>query len=225
MMMINKKLLAIVLFSTFSGFILSQKNDFGIWGGMSGTYRLDKHLEVILSASLRTMENTSKIDQYFAEAGIGYRFNDYLSAETSFRIISKQENDSAYHFRQKFFLSVKGTLPAGRFLFSGRLMYQKAMKSYIEDANDMIPRHYARLKLKTNYSSPTSPFKPFVSFEAFIPIKNDSAFEVRKSRSSAGIDVKISSHSSFETAYIYEKVNTNVASGRHILALNYDLIF
>jgi hypothetical protein len=225
MMMINKNFLLTILFSSISGIIISQKSDFGIWGGVSATYRLDKHLEAKISASLRTLENTSKIDQYFAEIGIGYRFNDNFSCEGSYRIINKQEFDTVYHFRHKLFFNIKGTLPAGRFLFSSRLMYQKTMKAYIEDANDMIPRHYARLKLKTSYSGPTSPFRPFVSFEPFVPIFNDSGFKINKSRSSAGIEIKISNRSSFETAYIFEKVNSTGVPAMHIFSMNYDLVF
>jgi hypothetical protein len=223
MMMINRNFILTVLFSSLSGIILSQGNDFGIWGGVSGTYRLDNHLEAKISASVRSIENASRIDQYFAEIGIGYSFNDYFSCAGSYRMINKQEFDSVYHFRHKLFFSIKGSLPAGRFIFSGRLMYQKTTKAYIEDANDLIPTHYARLKLQTNYSSPTSPLKPFVSFETFVPIFNNSG--TRKSRSSAGIEVKISNHSSLETAYIYENIKMKGVPGKHILSVSYDLIF
>jgi hypothetical protein len=225
MTMINKKFLLALMFSGISGILLSQDNDFGIWYGMSGTYRLDKHFETKLSASLRTIDNASKTDQYFAEGGICYHFNDYLSSECSYRIINKKEIDSAFHFRHKLFLNIKGTLPAGRFNFDCRLMYQKSMKSFMEYENDIISRDYARLKLKANYSGPTSPLKPFVSFESFVPIFNNNGFDIKKTRSSAGVEVRISNHSSFEAAYIYEKYNKAVVPDMHILSVSYDLIF
>jgi len=225
MTMIKRKFILAILFSSLTGIILSQENDFGIWASVSGTYRFDKHLEAKLSASIRTIENTSKTDQYFAEVGLGYKFNDYVALEGSYRMINKQETDAEFHFRHKLYLSIKGTLPAGRFTFSGRLMYQKTMKTYIEDGNDMIPKHYARFKLKTSYSSPTSPFSPFLSFEPFIPIKKSNGFEIKKSRSSAGVEVRISNHSSFEAGYIYESYKKTGVPHMHILSLNYDLVF
>lgn len=225
MTMIKRKLLLAIFFSALSGIILSQNNDFGIWAGVSGTYRLDKHLEAKMSVSLRTIDNTSKTDQYFAEVGLGYRFNDFVTLEGSYRMISKQEADTAFHFRHKLFFGVKGTLPAWRFTFSGRLMYQKTMKSYIDEGNDLIPDHYARLKLKASYSTPTSPFSPFLSFEPFIPIKNGNGFEIKKSRSSAGVEVRISNHSSFEAGYIYESYKKTGVPHMNILSVSYDLVF
>lgn len=223
--MIKGKFLLAVFFSFLSGIILSQDNDFGIWAGVSGTYKFDKHLEAKISASLRTINNTSVTDQYFAEIGLGYKFNDYFALEGSYRMINKKETDSEFHFRHKLYLSIKGTLPAGRFTFSGRMMYQKTMKTYIEDGNDMIPEHYARLKLKTSYSSPTSPFSPFVSFEPFVPLKNGNGFEIKKSRSSAGVEIRISNHSSLEAGYIYESYKKTGVPHMHILSVNYDLVF
>jgi hypothetical protein len=225
MTMIKKNFLLTIIFAGMSGIILSQGNDFGIWAGASGTYRLNRHLEARLSACLRTINKTSKTDQYFAEVGLGYKLNDYLSCEGSYRIINKNEADTAFHLRHKFYFNIKGTLPAGKFIFSGRLMYQKAMKSYIEDGNDLIPSHYIRLKLKTSYSGPASPLKPFLSFEPFVPILNGKGFEIKKSRTSAGVEIRISRHSSLEAAYIYERNKKTDVPQMHIFSVGYDLVF
>jgi hypothetical protein len=225
MMMINKKFLLALLFFTISGILLSQDNDFGIWYGMSGTYRFDKHVDLKISASLRTIENASETDQYFGEGGISYRFNDYVSCEGSYRIINKKEIDSAFHFRHKLFFNIMGTLPAGRFIFDGRLMYQKTMESYMEDESSVLSRNYARLKLKTSYSSPTSPLKPFVYIETFVPVFKNNGFDIKKTRYSAGVEVKISHHSSFEASYIFEKFNKAAVQDMNIISFNYDLVF
>jgi hypothetical protein len=225
MTMIKKNFLLTIIFAGMSGIILSQGNDFGIWAGASGTYRFNKHFEARLSACLRTINKTSKTDQYFAEAGLGYRLNDYLSCEGSYRIINKNEADTAFHLRHKLYFNIKGTLPAGKFIFSGRLMYEKAMKSYIEDGNDLVPSHYIRLKLKTSYLSPASPLKPFMSFEPFVPIFEGNGFEIKKSRSSAGAEIRISRHSSLEVSYIYERNKKTDVPQMHIFSAGYDLVF
>ncbi len=221
----NRKNLIVFLLIGLTAVVHGQGSDFGIWSAVSGSYGLDKHLQANFSLSLRTFENTSRTDQYFAEPGLRYRFNKYISAEASFRMINKVETDDQFHFRHKVFLGATGELPLKRFAISGRLLYERVVKTYIENDNDLIPAQYGRFRLKAQYSVPTSPFAPYVSLEPFIPVSGGNAFSIRKTRYSAGMEIKLTSHSSFQGCYLYENVTKATKTDMHILSLEYSFKF
>jgi outer membrane protein assembly factor BamA len=160
--MMNKSFISALIISFLPVFLSGQDNDFGVWGTLKGKHDFNKHVEAGISLVLRTAENASKAEQYSGEFSLGYNFNDYFSLGASYRAINKLEKDERYHFNQKIYLIIKGTLPLGRFEFSGRFMYQKALLTYFEDDSDPISKHYARIKLKADYDSKSSP--PAISF-------------------------------------------------------------
>jgi hypothetical protein len=224
-MMMNKPLILILFLFIITGTAGGQDNEFSLWSGFTGKHDFNKHLEAELALVMRTTGNMAAIDQYFAEGGLTWQFNDFVSCGASYRLTNKLEDDSKYHFRQKFYFNIKGTLPAGKFSFSGRMMYQNAVRSYIEDENDPISEHNARLKLKATYNPNTTPFKPFISYESFIPVAAGKGFNIEKSRSAAGTEIRISRNNSFELSYIFENYSKIGKTDKHILSLNYELKF
>lgn len=221
---IKGKLLLFIL-SACSGIVNCQDGDFGLWAGLTGKYDISKRLETELDLSVRTNNNASSVEQYFAEGGLTYNFNEYISIGGSFRLINMIEYDSVYHFRQKFYFNFKGTIPAGKFIFSGRLMYQKAVRTFVEDNNRLIAKHYSRLKLKASYENSVSPLHPFISVEPFMPLFNNKGFKIKKTRYSAGLELEISNRSAIEASYILEDKSKAGAGNLHVLSLNYGLKF
>jgi hypothetical protein len=224
-MMISKRYLLMILL--FQAYILacSQENDFGVWLDIKAKHKIMQNLDGELSGSIRTIENTSSVDQFFGEGGLKYKLNKFWSAGGSYRFISKLEDDSEFHVRHKVFIFAKASLYAGRFEFSERLMYQRTVKTYIENDNDLIPVNYARLKLETTYSGSSSPVKPFLSVEPFIPILQDKGFQFRKIRGSAGVALNLSARSRIEAGYIYEKYSKKGATDMHIISVEYNFRF
>ena len=221
----NKSLVSALIISFLPVFLSGQDNDFGVWGTLKGKHDFNKHLEAGISIVLRTAENASKAEQYSGEFNLGYNFNDYFSLGVSYRALNKLENDERYHFSQKLYLIMKGTLPLGRFEFSGRFMYQKALLTYFEDDSDPLSKHYARIKLKADYDSKSSPLKPFISWEPFMPLSGDPDYKIEKSRYSAGTELQISRRSSFEISYIFENKTKITKTDMHIISLSYELEF
>jgi hypothetical protein len=226
MMMMNRKLITCILFLIFSAhFANSQDNDFGIWFDINSEHRIIKRLYLDLSGSVRTFKNTSNVDEYFAEGGVSYKLNRYFSFGSSYRIINKLEDDSEYYLRHKIFAYIKASVTAGRFDFSGRIMYQRTVQTYIEDDNDLIPKNVARFRLKTVYNFPSFPAKPYLYVEPFFPVFNDKDLQIRKYRTSAGLEIKITPESSIEAGYIYENYNKSNVTDMHIFSVEYNFRF
>jgi hypothetical protein len=97
--------------------------------------------------------------------------------------------------------------------------------TYIEDDSDPLSKHYARIKLKADYESKSSPLKPFISWEPFMPLSGDPDYKIEKSRYSAGTELQISRRSSFEISYIFENKTKITKTDMHVISLSYELEF
>jgi hypothetical protein len=225
MMMTNRKycliLIALLAVPVTS---FSQDDDFGIWLGADASHKIFSRLEADISGSLRTAENSKTIDQYFAEGGLSYKLNKTFSVGSSYRLLNKIENNSDYYFRHKFFLYTKASVPVGRFEFSSKLAYQRTVRTYIENDNDLLPESLLRLKLKADYDIQSSPFKPYLSCEPFyILSSNDQGLS--KTRFSAGFNVRITPKSSVDAGYIFENNRKAQTADSHIISVKYNFKF
>lgn len=221
MMMMNRKYSLILLLLISSTLSVFSQDDFGIWLGADLSHRIYRNLSAEISGSLRTNENTSVVDQYFAEGGLSYKFNKYLSIASSYRLINKIEDNTDYYFRHKFFLSAKAEIPAGRFDLSARLQYQRTVKTYIENDNDIAPQNMLRLRAKAEYDLQASPLKPYLYYEPFLSLNDGNSTGLEKVRYSAGTAIKISSKSRIEAGYIFENVRETGSTDSHFISLKY----
>lgn len=224
MTMIRKALFFIILMS--SGIIgYAQNNDFGIWYGIAAERKLVKNLELDLSACVRTFENASKIEEAFLEAGLTYKFNDFISAEGSYRITENIEDDDSFHLRHKWFLGVKGSLSPGDFTFSGRVRFQKRYKTFFEDEEDKIPDSHIRCRLKTLYDIPSFPVNPFLSAEIFLPVFTEAGRTIDKNRFMFGAEYNITKKQSVELEYIFQRDYLPKLSDINIISVQYNFKF
>jgi hypothetical protein len=224
MTMIRKIFLLLVLVIP-ADVICGQETDYGIWGGVSGSYEFVKNLEAELKVGLKAEDKLSLLDQYYAEFGLSYRITKWLDAGGSLKLIQKYEDDAAYHFRDRIHGWLKGSAGLGRFELSLRSMYQRSTRQYIEKDNDLIPEHYTRFRLKAEYDIPNSPLQPFIMAEPYIPLKKGDGFEIRKVRYSAGLEYKISKKSTIEAGWLMETFKKKSAGNLHVLDLEYKIKF
>jgi hypothetical protein len=225
MMTMIKRFLLLFLLILFGGSCYSQDDDFGIWIGIDATHKLGKNLDAELSGCVRTFDNTSKIEQSFLEAGIQYDLNKYFSLSGSYRITSNLENDSKYYFRHKLFLDAKASVPLGNFSFSCRARLQRTTKTYIEDEEDLEPGYLCRLKLKADYNIPSSPLKPYIYCEPFVPVFTDSRYKISKNRISAGFQLRITRKSSLDAGYIFQRDYQPKIADENIVSVAYQFKF
>ncbi len=221
MMMMNRKYSLVLFLLISSSVSVFSQDDFGIWLGADLSHRIYRNLSAEISGSLRTNENTSVVDQYFAEGGLSYKFNKYLSIGSSYRLINKIEDNTDYYFRHKYFLSAKAEIPLGRFDLSARLQYQRTVKTYIENDNDLAPQNILRLRAKAECDLQSSPLKPYMYFEPFLSLNEGNSTGFVKARYSAGTAIKISSKSRIEAGYIFENVTEKGSTDSHFISLKY----
>jgi hypothetical protein len=224
MMMINRIFL-FLLFILVAGSVYSQDTDFGLWYEVNAEKSFSKKFEINGSVMIRTFNNASKIDQGYLELGASYDLNKYVGFAGSYRIGNYVENDDLYHIHHKWFGDIKGTLPAGDFVFSARLRLQIMARTYTEHQSDDIAEYDGRFKLKGVYKIPHFPVNPYISFETFSPIFRNEGRLIDKSRSTIGFEYKISKKHYVRTEYIYQRDEYPHLSIMHIISLNYTFKF
>lgn len=214
-------LLFLIVFRSFS-----QDSDFGMWYNANVEIELAKKLDLDLSANLRTFQNTSKIDEVFGEAGFTFKIIKGLSASATYRLTSQYEDkEDGYYLRHRLMGDMKGTVEVGRFDFSGRIRIQRETKTYYRDDNDLIPNNFLRLKFKSTYRTNNFPVNPYVSYEAFARIFEESTQAFEKFRYSVGAEYKINKNHSFELEYLYQKDYYPKVRRLNVISVGYNLKF
>jgi hypothetical protein len=216
----------LVFFITCTTFSISaQESDFGIWANVDAEVSLSKKFDLEFSGSVRSYNKTSEIEQAFLEGGVKYSIWKFLSVAASYRYINKLENNGFYYGRHKFFTDINGSVSAGNFGFSGRVRLQRTTVTYIETEEDKIARYHLRLRVKADYRGSSSVFKPYLSFEPFIPVFNGANPSIGKYRLSAGSELFLTQKSSIDIGYILERDFKPVQINLHILNIGYKIRF
>lgn len=223
-MMIKRSLLIILLVTVCtSGF--PQKDDFGIWYDVSTEIKPIKKFELDLEACLRTFDNASLIEEVFVEGGISYKVNKYLNAGAAYRFTQNIEDDDSYHPRHKWFVDLKGTVPAGDFSFILRVRFQKRYKTYFEDEDDKIPVSHFRGKFTIFYDIPSFHLNPYLGYELFTPVFNEPKRRIDKNRFFIGAEYNITKKHTVEAEYIFQRDYLPRLYDLNILSLQYKFKF
>lgn len=216
-------LIIILLFISKRG--IAQNSDFGIWYGLNGEIEITKKLAIDVSGSLRTFEKAGKVEETFIEGGISYKFNKWLSAAGSYRFVEQVEDSYGFYPRHKLFAGIKATLPAGNINFSSRLLFQYQQRTFIKKQSDDAPDYRGRVKLKAEYKIPAFPVNPYLYYEFFCPMFENSPKFIDKERFSAGIQLKITNKHAVELEYIFQRDLAPKTTRENIISINYDFKF
>ena len=224
MTMIRKSLLVFFFLVIYSS-VYCQESDFGLWYEVNAEKSLSKKFDLEGTFMVRTFDNASTLDQAFMELGASYNLNKYVGFALSYRIGNYLEDDDLYHIRHKFLGDIKGSLPAGNFEFSVRVRLQILARLYTEDEGDPALEYDGRLKLKGVYKIPDFPVNPYLSFETFSPVFRNEGRLIDKSRSTIGLEYKITRKHIVDIQYIYQRDNYPHLSLMHIISLGYTFKF
>jgi hypothetical protein len=224
MMMIKRILFSfLLLLWVRSGY--GQDSDFGIWYEVNAEKSLSKKFDIGGTVMVRTFDDASTLDQAFIEIEATYNLNKYVGFAGSYRIGNYLEDDDLYHIRHKWMGDIKGSLPLSHFVFSARLRLQIMARIYSENATDDKAVYDGRFKLKAVYKIPDFPVNPYLSFETFSPVFRNEGRLIDKSRSTIGLEYKITKKHIIETEYIYQRDDYPHLSIMHIVSLNYTFKF
>jgi long-subunit fatty acid transport protein len=229
MTMMNRLLLTTVLLLLASLTLKAQKTDFGLWYEVNAEYGIVKGLRFDFEANVRTDQNASKVEKFYFEPGLRYKFNDYFAAGIYYRFteqretIDKSEGIYEFHPRHRWFVQLKGSLPVYRFTLSARYRFQEQFKTYIEDPEDEIPVWAHRLRMELSYDIKGFPLKPYASVEMASELFASNEIMIEQWRYIVGADYTVNKKHTFGLEYIYNVSKDSKPAYLNAVGLKYKI--
>ena len=229
MTMMNRLLLVSVLLLLSSIVLTAQKTDFGMWYEANAEYDIVKGLRLDFEASIRTDQNASKIEKFYFEPGLRYKFNDYFAAGIYYRLteqretIDKSEGIYEFHPRHRWFVQLKGSLPVNRFTLSARYRFQEQFKTYIEDPGDEIPAWAHRLRLELGYDIKGLPLAPYANVEMQSGLFSPNDILIEKWRYIVGAEYTFNKKHTVGLEYIYNVSKDSKPAYMNVIGMTYTI--
>lgn len=204
--------------------LAGQRTDYGIWYEAKADKDIWKGLRFDLEASVRTDQNASRVETFYLEPGLRYKFNDYLAAGIYYRFIEQLEKDEQFHVRHRWFAQVKGTAPSFyRFTLGVRYRIQEQFKTYIEDPEDKVPVWYQRLRFELDYNIKGIPLTPYINTELHGLLSEPNEYTFDKWRSMIGIEYTLNKRHTFGIEYIYNESRVTKPAYMNLIGLTYSV--
>ena len=229
MTMMNRLLLISVFLLLTSLTLKAQKTDFGLWYEANAEYGIVKGLRFDFEANVRTDQNASKVEKFYFEPGLRYKFNDYFAAGIYYRFteqretIDKSEGIYEFHPRHRWFVQLKGSLPVYRFTLSARYRFQEQFKTYIEDPEDEIPLWAHRLRMELSYDIKGLPLKPYTSVEMASELFASNEIMIEQWRYIVGADYTVNKKHTIGLEYIYNVSKDSKPAYLNAIGLKYKI--
>lgn len=214
-----------LLIATYSLFCLlnlsAQTNDAQLWADLKLEYKLNEESSFYVQSGIRFSENISKIGLAFTEVGGDYELNKTWALGASYRYYLNRKNEDLYSNRHKLNLDLSFKKNYYLLGFKLRTRVQMEYKDFYSSNDGLVPSFEWRNKLELKYKL-TKKFKPFVSFECYLPITNSDYFELNKTKYSFGFEYKINKRNSLEIYYLYQQqCNQNNPTRDFVTGISY----
>jgi long-subunit fatty acid transport protein len=227
MTMMNRLSIISLLLLLSSLTSMAQKADFGIWYEANAEYDIVKGLRFDFEANIRTDQNASKIEKFYFEPGLRYKFNDYFAAGIYYRFmeqretIDKSEGIYEFHPRHRWFVQLKGSLPVKRFTLSARYRFQEQFKTYIKNPGDEVPAWAHRLRLELDYDIKGLPLNPYANVEMQSELFSPNDIMIEKWRYIVGADYTFNKKHTVGLEYIYNVSKDSKPAYMNVIGMTY----
>lgn len=199
----------------------SQHSDFASWLGVGTSKELFDKLDVSLGVEARTKNNSTAIDQAFAELGMEYKLHKLLSLIASYRAIAANDK-GVLEDEHRFFAGASTDFKVGNIKIAIKSRYQKKFSEMYEHGW-ASPKNTLRNKVGAKYHIFGTPYRPTISCELFNPYGANGFELISKARYSVGIDYLISKKRVVNLFYLYQQeYNTSNAESLHVVGLGYE---
>src|ERR1041384_3729593 len=141
-------LLAMLSYTCFS-----QERDAGSWLTFSLQHPVNNKLSIVIDEEMRLKENYQRINLFYTNIGVDYKYNSFLKISPSYRAIQKKRLDGSYSHRHRLMLDITLKKKFRKFSFSERIRYQNEVQDYYTSEKGKLSEQYLRLKTDIKYCS------------------------------------------------------------------------
>lgn len=201
--------------------------DAGSWNTFNVDYKLNKKLSGVFTEELRFKENFSRLNLFYTNLGLEYKFSDFFKAALVYRFIEKFQDDNSFSFRHRLMLDLTIKKKFGKIGFSYRQRIQAEKRDIYSSDIGYLPEWYSRNKFTLKYDTDKR-YTPYVAVELRYQFRNPREWQSDKtwhrSRYSIGIDYKINKKSTFGLYYLIQReFNVVLPQNLYIVGLEYSI--
>jgi len=206
-----------------------QSNDAGMWATLSIQHPLTKKINFVLDQELRLRENYQRINLFYTNIGIDYKFNKYLKISPTYRAIQKKRLDGTYSYRHRLMLDVSLKKKFNKISVGERIRYQAEVQDLYTSKKGKLVEQYLRFKTDVKYSI-NDRITPYISCELRYQIHAprgdgplyDKGFH--RIRNVLGIEYEINKKNSINLYYLIQsEFDISTPESIYILGIAYSL--
>ncbi|MBI5540405.1 MAG: DUF2490 domain-containing protein [Bacteroidia bacterium] len=201
--------------------------DAGSWNTINIEKKFTKKITVLFTEELRFKENFSRLNLFYTNLGVEYKFSDFFKAAFVYRFIEKYQDDNTFSFRHRLMLDLTVKKKFGNFGVSYRQRIQAEERDIYSSDAGAVPEWYSRNKVAIKYDSDKR-YTPYVAMELRYQFHNprewQSDYTWHRSRYSFGVDYKLNKKNTFGLYYLIQReYNVVLPQNQYIVGLEYSL--
>lgn len=209
--------------------IAQQSQDAGMWATFSIQHSFTKKIILVVDQEMRLKENYQRINLFYTNLGIDYKFNKSLKVSPTYRIIQKKRLDGSYSFRHRLMLDVSLKKKFQKLTLSERVRYQAEVQDLYTSRKGKLIEQFLRFKTDLKYSA-TNKITPYISCEFRYQIhasRGDAPLydkSFHRVRTALGFEYELNKKNSVNLYYLYQtEFDISTPESIYILGIAYSL--
>jgi hypothetical protein len=201
--------------------------DAGSWNTFSVNYALNTKVTLLFTEELRLRENYSRLNLFYTNLGVEYKFNKFIKSALVYRWIDKYLDDDRFSFRHRFMWDATIKYPYRKFAVSYRHRLQVEGRNFQSSEAGFMPEWYSRNKIEISYNIKKK-FSPYFATEFRYQIHDPRSIESdhlwHRDRYQLGLDYTYNKKNKFGIYYLIQReYNVSSPENLYITGLEYSL--
>lgn len=220
----------------FSGLILliisctaQQSKDAGMWATFSIQHPFTKKINLVVDQEFRLKENYQRINLFYTNLGIDYKFNKSLKISPTYRAIQKKRLDGSFSHRHRLMLDISIKKKINKVTLSERFRYQIEVQDLYTSRKGKLAEQFLRFRTDLKYTF-NDRVTPYISCELRYQLRSprgdgptyDNGFH--RIRNVAGFEYQLNKRNSVNIYYLLQsEFNISTPESIYILGIAYSL--
>ncbi len=147
------------------------EKDAGCWITLSVQKPFTKRLTAVVDQEFRLKENYQRINLFYTNLGIDYKFSNNIKLSPTYRSIQKQRLDGSFSYRHRLMLDATIKKKFEKITLSERIRYQAEVGDYLSSEKGKLVEQFLRLKTDLKFTS-LKKISPYISCEVRYQIRD-----------------------------------------------------
>ncbi len=206
-----------------------QSKDAGLWATFSIQHQLTKKINLVVDQELRLKENYQRINLFYTNLGIDYKFNKTLKISPTYRAIQKKRLDGSFSHRHRLMLDISIKKKINKVTLSERIRYQIEVQDLYTSRKGKLAEQFLRFRTDIKYTI-NDRVTPYFSCELRYQVRSprgdgptyDNGFH--RIRNVAGFEYQLNKRNSVNVYYLLQsEFNISTPESIYILGIAYSL--